>query len=164
MDLRHLVPDPSLDDNTPSRRRGSSSSTPSIGSTGPSGSSSRRTQRSRTHRPKLSLNSTIEPRDTSLEASSSRRESASSMLTASTMDESVTYTPTTHRISKAKKGKRVHACEYPGCNKVCHVEDLAVAKADQDIRSLLEQNIEGQDNHTLHHLMLTGLKTSRTQS
>jgi hypothetical protein len=31
----------------------------------------------------------------------------------------VTYTPTTHRISKAKKGKRVHACEFPGCNKVC---------------------------------------------
>lgn len=31
----------------------------------------------------------------------------------------ITYTPTTHRISKAKKGKKVHACEYPGCNKVC---------------------------------------------
>ncbi|KAK4865147.1 hypothetical protein LT330_001770 [Penicillium expansum] len=30
----------------------------------------------------------------------------------------VTYTPTTHRISKAKKGKRVHACEYPTCGKV----------------------------------------------
>lgn len=30
----------------------------------------------------------------------------------------VTYTPTTHRISKAKKGKRVHACEFPGCDKV----------------------------------------------
>lgn len=30
----------------------------------------------------------------------------------------VTYTPATHRVSKAKKGKRVHACEYPGCNKV----------------------------------------------
>ncbi|KAL5340507.1 hypothetical protein BJX70DRAFT_110003 [Aspergillus crustosus] len=30
----------------------------------------------------------------------------------------ITYTPTTHRISKAKKGKRVHACEYPGCSKV----------------------------------------------
>ncbi|KAL4921654.1 hypothetical protein BDW62DRAFT_174167 [Aspergillus aurantiobrunneus] len=30
----------------------------------------------------------------------------------------ITYTPTTHRISKAKKGKRVHACEYPGCQKV----------------------------------------------
>ena len=31
----------------------------------------------------------------------------------------ITYTPTTHRISKAKKGKKVHACEYPGCSKVC---------------------------------------------
>ena len=30
----------------------------------------------------------------------------------------ITYTPTTHRISKAKKGKKVHACEYPGCPKV----------------------------------------------
>jgi hypothetical protein len=30
----------------------------------------------------------------------------------------VTYTPTTHRVSKAKKGKRVHACEFPGCGKV----------------------------------------------
>ncbi|KAL8717937.1 MAG: hypothetical protein Q9225_004870 [Loekoesia sp. 1 TL-2023] len=30
----------------------------------------------------------------------------------------VTYTPTTHRISKAKKGKKVHYCEFPGCNKV----------------------------------------------
>lgn len=30
----------------------------------------------------------------------------------------VTYTPTTHRISKAKKGKRVHACQYPSCGKV----------------------------------------------
>ena len=32
--------------------------------------------------------------------------------------EEITYTPTTHRISKAKKGKKVHACEYPGCTKV----------------------------------------------
>ncbi|KAE8349180.1 hypothetical protein BDV28DRAFT_141743 [Aspergillus coremiiformis] len=30
----------------------------------------------------------------------------------------ITYTPTTHRISKARKGKRVHACEYPGCHKI----------------------------------------------
>lgn len=30
----------------------------------------------------------------------------------------VTYAPTTHRISKAKKGKMVHRCDYPGCNKV----------------------------------------------
>ena len=33
--------------------------------------------------------------------------------------EPISYTPTTHRVSKAKKGKRVHACEYPGCDKVC---------------------------------------------
>lgn len=31
--------------------------------------------------------------------------------------EEITYTPTTHRISKAKKGKKVHVCEY-GCGKV----------------------------------------------
>lgn len=30
----------------------------------------------------------------------------------------VTYTPATHRISKAKKGKRVHLCQFAGCNKV----------------------------------------------
>lgn len=30
----------------------------------------------------------------------------------------ITYTPVTKRISKAKKGKRVHACDYPGCSKV----------------------------------------------
>ncbi|GBF61381.1 krueppel-like factor [Trichophyton mentagrophytes] len=30
----------------------------------------------------------------------------------------VTYTPATHRVSKAKKGKRVHACQFPGCSKV----------------------------------------------
>ena len=29
----------------------------------------------------------------------------------------VTYTPTTHRISKAKKGKKVHVCQF-GCGKV----------------------------------------------
>ncbi|MCJ1244642.1 hypothetical protein MMC30_001841 [Trapelia coarctata] len=31
--------------------------------------------------------------------------------------EEITYTPTTHRISKAKKGKKVHVCEH-GCGKV----------------------------------------------
>ncbi|KAI4094802.1 MAG: hypothetical protein LQ344_002048 [Seirophora lacunosa] len=30
----------------------------------------------------------------------------------------ISYTPTTHRISKAKKGKKVHVCEFAGCNKV----------------------------------------------
>ncbi|KAL8703928.1 MAG: hypothetical protein Q9201_002908 [Fulgogasparrea decipioides] len=44
----------------------------------------------------------------------------SSMTMAGTSDTAgeVTYTPTTHRISKAKKGKKVHVCEYPGCGKV----------------------------------------------
>ena len=32
--------------------------------------------------------------------------------------EEITYTPTTHRISKAKKGKKVHACTFNGCPKV----------------------------------------------
>lgn len=50
----------------------------------------------------------------------SRRESTSTMRTSSIpLDGPVTYTPTTHRVSKAKKGKRVHACEFPGCGKVC---------------------------------------------
>jgi hypothetical protein len=40
------------------------------------------------------------------------------MRQSSQEDMPVTYTPTTHRISKAKKGKRVHACQYPGCGKV----------------------------------------------
>jgi len=35
--------------------------------------------------------------------------------------EEITYTPTTNRISKAKKGKKVHVCEY-GCGKVCTVD------------------------------------------
>ena len=40
----------------------------------------------------------------------------------------ITYTPTTHRISKAKKGKKVHACEYPGCTKVRLVLVLGLRK------------------------------------
>lgn len=54
---------------------------------------------------------------------SSRRESASSMRNASMTFENVAPTSTpTGRISKAKKGKRVHACEFPGCGKVSHVQ------------------------------------------
>ena len=40
----------------------------------------------------------------------------------------ITYTPTTHRISKAKKGKKVHACEYPGCTKVRLILDLRLKR------------------------------------
>ena len=35
---------------------------------------------------------------------------------ASALDDRLTYTPTTHRISRAKKGKRVHACS--DCSKI----------------------------------------------
>jgi hypothetical protein len=50
--------------------------------------------------------------------SSSRRESSSTMRTSSiSLDAAPSCTPT-GRISKAKKGKRVHACEFPGCGKV----------------------------------------------
>ena len=45
----------------------------------------------------------------------------------------ITYTPTTHRISKAKKGKKVHACEYPGCTKVRWISDLAF-RGNADLR------------------------------
>ena len=53
-----------------------------------------------------------------LPGSSSRRESTSTMRTSSiSLDAPASCTPT-GRISKAKKGKRVHACEFPGCGKV----------------------------------------------
>lgn len=48
------------------------------------------------------------------------RGSSSMMTGPSEPTGEVTYTPTTHRISKAKKGKKVHVCEYPGCGKVCN--------------------------------------------
>ena len=59
-------------------------------------------------------------------ATTSRRQSSSSMRNASMNYETITPTSTpTGRISKAKKGKRVHACEFPGCGKVCVVTKLA---------------------------------------
>lgn len=60
----------------------------------------------------------LPPGDTSSQGGS-RRPSPSSMRRSSLpLEGPLTYTPTTHRVSKAKKGKRVHACEFPGCNKV----------------------------------------------
>jgi hypothetical protein len=62
--------------------------------------------------------SNLPPGDTTSQGGS-RRPSASSMRRSSMpLEVPLTYTPTTHRVSKAKKGKRVHACEFPGCNKV----------------------------------------------
>ena len=60
--------------------------------------------------------------------SGSRRESASSMRTSSSiaLEGPITYTPTTHRVSKAKKGKRVHACEFSGCGKVSWIPSNSI--------------------------------------
>lgn len=58
----------------------------------------------------------------------------------------ITYTPTTHRISKAKKGKKVHACEYPGCTKVGFIRDGKSSRSRliRNSRSLPEQSIESK--------------------
>ena len=45
--------------------------------------------------------------------------SQSSNTTMTESSERPMYTPTTHRISKAKKGRRVHGCTYTDCGKVC---------------------------------------------
>ena len=50
--------------------------------------------------------------------------------------EEITYTPTTHRISKAKKGKKVHNCTFPGCPKVCCGIDMVEFAANEDMADL----------------------------
>lgn len=67
----------------------------------------------------------------------------------------ITYTPTTHRISKAKKGKRVHACEFPGCNKVGPGHHLCQGHLLTWLRCLQERNIEGSIASQLYHGRLT---------
>ncbi|KAK5081969.1 hypothetical protein LTR05_007111 [Lithohypha guttulata] len=60
-----------------------------------------------------------QPHVADLPSGRSRRHSSSSMRNASTTFEHVAPASTpTGRVSKAKKGKRVHACEFPGCGKV----------------------------------------------
>lgn len=76
-------------------------------------------------------------------SATSRRQSASSMRHASMTFESVQPSQTpTGRISKAKKGKRVHACEFPGCGKVCRClyKTNSVLKVS---RSSREQSTDG---------------------
>ena len=57
---------------------------------------------------------------------------------ASATDE-VTYTPKMGRISKAKKGKRVHECEFK-CGRVRSLRILNLVTVLNIIRSLLEEN------------------------
>ena len=62
------------------------------------------------------------------QGSASRRESSSTMRTSSiSLDSAAMCTPT-GRISKAKKGKRVHACEFPGCGKVSSPKGIMTPK------------------------------------
>ena len=49
---------------------------------------------------------------------SSRSNSPATMPGLVSTDCEVTYTKKTGRISKAKKGKKVHRCEFPDCGKV----------------------------------------------
>ena len=99
----------------PSRRRRSSSKSPAD-ATGNSKESPKQRQKTKT----------MPYRAGSGSASGSSRGSLMTMPAGALdpMGGEITYTPTTHRISKAKKGKKVHACEYPGCNKVRLVLDL----------------------------------------
>ncbi|KAM0800849.1 hypothetical protein BDR22DRAFT_850808 [Usnea florida] len=56
----------------------------------------------------------------------------------------ITYTPTTHRISKAKKGKKVHACEYPGCSKIfTRAEHRKRHEANHNTQPAFQCTIEG---------------------
>ncbi|KAL8775100.1 MAG: hypothetical protein Q9209_000579 [Squamulea sp. 1 TL-2023] len=50
----------------------------------------------------------------------------------------VTYTPTTHRVSKAKKGKKVHVCEHPGCGKTSRSKPQSGACIPMPLRKLSE--------------------------
>ncbi|CAI7568021.1 unnamed protein product [Penicillium glandicola] len=67
--------------------------------------------------PSISSSSSPEPQQL---ASNSNADRKNNMRSNSPADVTmpVTYTPTTRRISKAKKGKRVHACQFQGCGKV----------------------------------------------
>ncbi|KIV83028.1 hypothetical protein, variant [Exophiala sideris] len=66
----------------------------------------------------IAADSPHSPIDGPAPGSDSRRESTSTMRTSSiSMEGNASCTPT-GRVSKAKKGKRVHACEFPGCGKV----------------------------------------------
>lgn len=75
-------------------------------------------------------------------SATSRRASSGSMRNASMTFEHIQPSSTpTGRVSKAKKGKRVHACEFPGCGKVIDTT-----------------------NFCKHQLTSIGIHTSRTQA
>ena len=52
------------------------------------------------------------------DGSSRSGSSAAATPSVNAPDSEITYTQKLHRISKAKKGKKVHACDYANCEKV----------------------------------------------
>jgi hypothetical protein len=91
----------------------------------------------------------------------SRRESTSTMRTSSIpLEGPVTYTPTTHRVSKAKKGKRVHACEFPGCGKVSGMTSVLT---NLTVISPPSSSSSCASRHLRHLTVFTGLHQSRAQ-
>lgn len=116
----------------PTRRRRSSSKSPADAS-GKSKESAKQRQKSKTMPYRTGSGSASGP-------------SPGSLMTMprgalDPMGDEITYTPTTHRISKAKKGKKVHACEYPGCTKVRSVQGNYLGGKLTCVRSSLEQSI-----------------------
>lgn len=70
------------------------------------------------HPPAVAASPVPSSEGTAPESSSRRQSTSSTMRTSSIpLDGAPSSTPT-GRISKAKKGKRVHACAYDGCGKV----------------------------------------------
>ena len=112
-------PDQKSTSSKPTRRRESSSKSPSDAS-GKSRESPKQRQKTKTMSDRVGSGS----------GSGSSRGSLMTMPRGQLdpMGNEITYTPTTHRISKAKKGKKVHACEYPGCTKVRLVLELRPTK------------------------------------
>lgn len=94
---------------------------PSFSSGDPTPSQTR-LPRHQSHSPRDSINVAIPAEDEKPKrprASTGRGGRGSVMTKPHLMPgEEITYTPTTHRISKAKKGKKVHNCTFPGCPKV----------------------------------------------
>ena len=65
----------------------------------------------------------------------------------------ITYTPITHRPSKAKKGKKVHACEHPRCGKVQSRSPLLGHELTAN-RSSPEQSTRSMISRAIHLRML----------
>lgn len=67
------------------------------------------------------INILASPGSSSYSHGGRRRSSGSMTRNASMTFENITPSSTpTGRISKARKGRRVHACGFPGCGKVCN--------------------------------------------